>query len=94
MRAVYAAEEAQEIHKQFAMEQNFIKMIDKSIDDIESGADGAQFFKAWQEEIRKNDGDSSLYHHPHHGLSSAQVGELYFGAMGAAAIGGASSLRS
>lgn len=47
MRAVYAAEEAQEIHKQFAMEQNFIKMIDKSIDDIESGADGAQFFKAW-----------------------------------------------
>lgn len=39
MRAVYAAEEAQEIHKQFTMEQNFIKMIDKNIDDIEKGAD-------------------------------------------------------
>ena len=47
-----------------------MKMIDKNLDDIENGADGAHFFKAWQEEIRKNDGDSSLYHHPRHSIES------------------------
>lgn len=75
------------------MEQNFIKMIDKNIDDIESGADGAQFFKAWQEEIRKSDGDSGLYHHSHHNIASTQVGDFYFGALGTG-LGGAGALRA
>lgn len=74
------------------MEQNFIKMIDKNIDDIESGADGASFFKAWQEEIRKSDGDTGLYHHSHHNITSSH-GDFYFGAVGAAGIGGQGSLR-
>ena len=35
LRDIYSAEEAQEVQKQFAMMQNFVKMIDKQIDTME-----------------------------------------------------------
>lgn len=58
---MYAIEECQTLEQQFAMQQNFIKLVDKNIDDMEKDI---KFLNQAEEQIKKNDGDTDLYHNP------------------------------
>jgi hypothetical protein len=49
-RDIYSNEEKELIHKQFALVQNFVKLIDKNINDMEKDK---EFLKHAEDTIRK-----------------------------------------
>ena len=52
-RSIYSEEEKDVLHKQFNMQQNFIKMIDKCINEMEKDT---QFIEKARQVIRREDG--------------------------------------